>query len=79
MAEEATKNGRRPSMYDPARDIFAKEAHDGSTERGTTTRNTSASYEGEIAPIVTTSTAASQPVPGSHYDRFPVSKPWCQT
>jgi mRNA (guanine-N7-)-methyltransferase len=74
MAEE-TADGRRPSMYDPARDIFAKEQKDdGSAERGTTTHDTSASHEGETAPNVTTSTAISQAISGLHYDPFPVSK-----
>lgn len=72
MAEETT-DGRRPSMYDPARDIFAKEQKDdGSAERGTTVY---ASHEGKTAPNVTTSTAISQAISGLHYDPFPVSKP----
>lgn len=78
MAEEMV-DGRRPSMYDPARDIFAKEQKDdGSAERGTT-HDTSASHEGETAATVPTSTAISQAVPGSHYERPPVSNPRCQT
>ena len=78
MAEEMV-DGRRPSMYDPARDIFAKEQKDGgSAERGTK-HDTSASHEGETAATVPTSTAISQAVPGSHYERPPVSNPRCQT
>lgn len=77
MAEEMADD-RRPSMYDPARDIFAKEQKDdGSAERGRT-KDTSASHEGGTAPIVTTSIAVSQAIPGSHYDRFPVSRSRCQ-
>jgi hypothetical protein len=77
MAEEMA-DGRRPSMYDPARDIFAKEQKDdGSAERGTT-QDTSARQEGKAAANVPTSTAISQAIPGSHYDRFPVSNPRCQ-
>ncbi|QGA14035.1 hypothetical protein EYB26_001687 [Talaromyces marneffei] len=67
MAEE-TADGRRLSMYDPARDIFAKDEHDGSTERGTRTHDTSASH-GQTVPITTASTAVSQASAGLHYDR----------
>lgn len=77
MAEEMA-DGRRPSMYDPARDIFAnKQKDDGSAERGTT-QDTSASHEGKAAANIPTSTAVSQAIPGSHHDRFPVSNPPCQ-
>lgn len=75
MAEE-TVDDRRPSMYDPARDIFAKEQKD---DAAGTPQVTSASHEGETAAHVPTSTAVSQAIPSSHYERTPVSKPRCQT
>lgn len=78
MAEE-TADGRRPSMYDPARDIFAKEQKDdGSAERGTI-HGTFASHEEQTAAFVPTSTVVSQAISGAYYERTPVSKTWCRT
>ncbi|EED23073.1 mRNA cap methyltransferase [Talaromyces stipitatus ATCC 10500] len=68
MGDETTEDGRRPSMYDPARDIFAKgQEQDKSAGRDTTTSDTSDSHERGTAPII------SQAIPSSHHDHLPTT------
>lgn len=68
MEEELAEGDRRPSMYDPARDIFAKEqeqGHDGSAERGT--RDNSTSHD-QGSSAIRPSTAISRTIASSHLE-----------